>query len=235
MRPAFLFNNLSLKLASVLVAFVLWAAAQGFQSVEISLDLPIAFTETPESLVVVAQSVAEVNLHLKGSRAALRSAEEALQNFGISLVGLEPGTREFLIDAQSLPLPRGAEVVARSPSRVEVRLDTVIRKRLRVRADVVGELPAGYRLEGVEVQPREVLLEGARGNLRRMREVSTRPIDLSEITETTRRKVALVLDSGHIWRAEARGEPVEIEIRIQAPPVGAETGGVTPGSRGTGG
>ena len=224
MRRGFLFNNLSLKLASLLVAYVLWAAAQGFQSVELSLDLPITFTETPESVVVVAQSVTEVNLSLRGSRAALRSVEEELKAFAISLVGLEPGTREFVIDAQSLPLPRGAEVVARSPSRVEIRLDSVIRKHVRVRADLVGEVPEGYRLEGVDVVPRQIMLEGARGILRRMREVPTRSIDLSELKETTQQQVPLVLDSGRVWRADERGEPVQVEVRITAPDVGAGSG-----------
>ena len=217
MRPRFIFNNLSLKLASLLIAGVLWAAAQGFQSVESSLDLPIAFADAPENVVVVDQSVAEVNLKLKGSRAALRSAEEALQSFPISLVGLEPGTREFVIDAETLRLPRGAEVIARSPSKVELRVEPVIRKRVRVRADVVGEPPEGYTLGAVQVLPREVMLEGARGSLRRMREVPTRSVDLSGLSESTRRPVPLVLASGHVWRADARGEPVEVDIQIQPP------------------
>ncbi len=214
MKPGFIFNNLGLKLASLLIAGVLWAAAQGFQSVESSLDLPIAFTDAPENVVVVGQSVAEVNLKLKGSRAALRSAEEELQSFRISLVGLEPGTREFVIDAESLRLPRGAEVIARSPSKVELRIEPVIRKRVRVRADMVGDLPEGYTLGQVQVIPHEVMLEGARANLRRMREVPTRSVDLSELVESIRREVPLVLESGHVWRADARGEPVEIEIQI---------------------
>jgi YbbR domain-containing protein len=214
-KPAFVFKNLGLKLAALLVAFVLWAAAQGFQSVELSIDLPIAFSDTPDSVVVVGQSVSEVNLRLKGSRAALRYAEEELSTFPISLVGLEPGTREFVVDAESLPLPRGAEVVARSPSKVELRIEPVIRKRVRVRADVVGEAPEGYSVQGVEVVPREVMLEGARSRLRRMREVSTRSIDVSALTETSRQQLPLVLEADQVWRADARGEPVEVEIRIE--------------------
>jgi YbbR domain-containing protein len=222
MRPAFLFNNLGLKLSSLLVAGVLWAAAQGFQSVELSLDLPIAFSDTPETVVVVGQSVSEVNLRLKGSRAALRSVAEEFSIFPISLVGLEPGTREFVIDTESLPLPRGAEVVARSPSKVELRIEPVIRKRVVIRADIVGALPDGYRIQGIELTPDEVVLEGARGSLRRLREISTRTVDVSELTETTSQQVPLVLEAGQVWRVGARGEPVEVKILIQAPDNGTE-------------
>ena len=222
MKPAFLFNNLGLKLSSLLGAGVLWAAAQGFQSVELSLDLPIAFSDTPETVVGVGQSVSEVNLRLKGSRAALRSVAEEFSIFPISLVGLEPGTREFVIDTESLPLPRGAEVVARSPSKVELRIEPVIRKRVVIRADIVGALPDGYRIQGIELTPDEVVLEGARGSLRRLREISTRTVDVSELTETTSQQVPLVLEAGQVWRVGARGEPVEVKILIQAPDNGTE-------------
>jgi YbbR domain-containing protein len=222
MKPAFLFNNPGLKLSSLLVAGVLWAAAQGFQSVELSLDLPIAFSDTPETVVVVGQSVSEVNLRLKGSRAALRSVAEEFSIFPISLVGLEPGTREFVIDTESLPLPRGAEVVARSPSKVELRIEPVIRKRVVIRADIVGALPDGYQIQGIELTPHEVVLEGARGSLRRLREISTRTVDVSELTETTSQQVPLVLEAGQVWRVGARGEPVEVKILIQAPDNGTE-------------
>jgi YbbR domain-containing protein len=222
MKPAFLFNNLGLKLSSLLVAGVLWAAAQGFQSVELSLDLPIAFSDTPETVVVVGQSVSEVNLRLKGSRAALRSVAEEFSIFPISLVGLEPGTREFVIDTESLPLPRGAEVVARSPSKVELRIEPVIRKRVVIRADIVGALPDGYQIQGIELTPHEVVLEGARGSLRRLREISTRTVDVSGLTETTSQQVPLVLEAGQVWRVGARGEPVEVKILIQAPDNGTE-------------
>lgn len=222
MKPAFLFNNLGLKLSSLLVAGVLWAAAQGFQSVELSLDLPIAFSDTPETVVVVGQSVSEVNLRLKGSRAALRSVAEEFSIFPISLVGLEPGTREFVIDTESLPLPRGAEVVARSPSKVELRIEPVIRKRVVIRADIVGALPDGYQIQGIELTPHEVVLEGARGSLRRLREISTRTVDVSGLTETTSQQAPLVLEAGQVWRVGARGEPVEVKILIQAPDNGTE-------------
>jgi YbbR domain-containing protein len=98
---------------------------------------------------------------------------------------------------------------------------------VRVRADLVGDPPEGYTLGPVQVIPREVMLEGARGNLRRMREVPTRSVDLSDLRQSTRRPVALVLESGHVWRADARGEPVEIEIQIHAPDE-------TPGGQGQG-
>ena len=77
-RTRWLFRNTPYKVAAVLVGFVLWATAQGFRSVEQSLDVPISLEGVPEDIVVVDQSVDQVNLRLAGSRAALRRAEKDL-------------------------------------------------------------------------------------------------------------------------------------------------------------
>jgi YbbR domain-containing protein len=112
--------------------------------------------------------------------------------------------------------------VARSPSKVELRIEPVIRKRVVIRADIVGALPDGYQIQGIELTPHEVVLEGARGSLRRLREISTRTVDVSGLTETTSQQVPLVLEAGQVWRVGARGEPVEVKILIQAPDNGTE-------------
>ena len=66
-----IFNNFGYKLAALLIAFVLWAAVQGFRSEELNLDLPIVLEDIPEGVVVVAQSVTKINVKLEGSRVEL--------------------------------------------------------------------------------------------------------------------------------------------------------------------
>ena len=99
---------------------------------------------------------------------------------------------------------------------VELHIEPVIRKRVRVHSDVVGAPPEGYVLGRVTATPAEVLLEGARDRLRRLTQISTKAVDLSDLRETTRVEVSLVFPAGHIWRAEA-APPIQIEIAIQPP------------------
>src|SRR5258705_83231 len=83
-----IFDNLLYKVVSILIACVLWAAAQGVTDVEQSLDVPIAVEKVPESLVVVEESAHEINLRLVGSRAALRQAVKTLQHYTVSREGV---------------------------------------------------------------------------------------------------------------------------------------------------
>ena len=93
-----------------------------------------------------------------------------------------------------------------------------VQRARQVRADVVGVPPPGHKLLGVEVTPSEILLAGARTSMRRVRDVLTESVDLSEIRQTTVQEVSLVFSGLHVWRAEEEGPPVKVEIRIQGPP-----------------
>jgi hypothetical protein len=219
-----IFSNFGYKLAAVVIAFVLWAAVQGFRSEDLTLDLPIVLEDIPEGVVVVGQSVASINVKLAGSRAALRRLEEAPPRYPVSLAGHVAGEpapfaidREQLKEKLSPPPPRGAEIEAHSPSMLIVELDSVIQKRVRVQADLVGEPPEGYSLASVSVVPSRLLLEGARGSLRATNEVVTDRIDLSALRESTEREVLPILDRPHIWRAESATEPIRVKIQIKGP------------------
>ena len=86
-----IFDNLLYKIVSLLIACVLWAAAQGVTDIEQSLDVPIAVEKVPDNLVVTEESAHEINLRLVGSRAALRQAAKSLQQYTVSLEGAKVG------------------------------------------------------------------------------------------------------------------------------------------------
>jgi YbbR domain-containing protein len=212
-----LFHNFIYKVIAVLVAAVLWAAVQGSSTVEESLDLPIVLENRPDDLVVVGQSAVEVNLRLVGSRAALRAARRDLSTYPISLEGLSPGEARFPVNNEALQLPTGASVAARAPSTVVLQTEPVVRKKVPVRADVVGTPAPGYKVLAIEVKPAQVTLAGARSSIRRLREVMTERIDLNDIQESFERPIPLAFGGSLVWRAEEDSEPVVIHIEIEAP------------------
>jgi YbbR domain-containing protein len=228
-----IFRNYSYKIAALLVASLLWASAQGIRSVEQSLDIPISLEEIPDEVVVVGSSASEVNVRIVGSRAAVRRAARQLTRYPLSLRGLKPGEARIAVEVERLTLPRGARVTARSPSTVAVRLEPREQKRVRVRPDVVGEAPEGFRLVSVEVEPKEVILEGARGELRRIQEVLTDRIELGTLPGPTEEEVRLSLGSPYIWRAEG-GQPVRVRIKLESIPAPEDGAGARRAVRPTG-
>ena len=210
------FDNFLYKLVALVVAIVLWSATQGFRAVDASVDLEVEFQDQPSDLVIVGQPAREVNFKISGSRWAVHRAK-TLRKYSISLAGAKAGDEvPFKINPDRLDLPRGAKILAFSPSTIEVKLDAIVEKAVRVRADVTGELPPGLKLEGVEVEPSVVNLLGARTVLNSLREVTTEPLDLSEFRSTAPRQVPLVIGRNNVWPADQKNATVRVLVRVVA-------------------
>lgn len=222
-----IFNNFFYKVAALLVAVVLWAAAQGIRSDQRGLDIPVAFEGVPEDLVVVEQSARQINVQIVGSRAAVQRAERQISRYPIYVRGARPGTAHFPVEPDRLAVPRGASVTSRSPAIVEVRFEPRARKRVPVRADLSGGVPEGFELVRVEVLPDEVVLEGAQGALRRIREVLTEPIPLETLRTAAEEEVRLALGSDHVWRVEPEG-PIRVRLEVRQTRAGDGSGRGSP-------
>ena len=217
-----IFDNLLYKLVALLVAVLLWVSAQGVNDIEQSLDLRVAYTDLPEGLVVVEQSAFEVNVRVRASRAALRRMQSDLSTYVVSLAGVKEGTAQFSVLPENLPLPRGAMPVARSPSMLVFRTESVVSKLVHVRPDVGGELPEGYALRAVRVVPGQIEVAGARTSVRRMQEVPTQRVDISQLRGTTTVEAPLLFVP-NVWRKDELQVPVQVTVEIDGP--AADEGG----------
>jgi hypothetical protein len=207
-------------LLSAAIAMVLWSMAHGTSSVDRGVDIPVLFDGVPDDLVIVGQSVDTVNLRVLGTRAALRNIGSDRLEYRIQVAGAKPGHAVFEVDPSLIELPRGVRAVSRSPAAIEVDFERRGRKAVGVRADVTGEVAAGFALGAVQVDPPRVWIAGARGEVLRLTEVVTEPLDVSGLQAGLERKVRLALGSEHMW-PEQDG-PVTVRIAIEPVPAPAD-------------
>jgi YbbR domain-containing protein len=204
-------------LFSVAIALVLWGMAHGTSSVDRGVDIPVLFEGVPDDLVIVGQSVDQVNLRVLGSRAALRNIGSDRLEYRIAVAGAKPGHAVFEVDPTLIELPRGVRVVSRSPAAIEVDFERRGRKAVRVRPDVTGEVASGFVVGAIEVDPPRVWIAGSRAEVMGLSEIATEPLDLSGLQDAVERKVRLAPTSEHMW-PEQDG-PVTVRIAIEpAPP-----------------
>ena len=99
---------------------------------------------------------------------------------------------------------------------------------------VAGELPEGYTLTEVTIEPQRVWLTGARSKVIRVTEVLTETIDVSGLRESEERDVGFAVGAEHVW-VEDPDVAAKIRIEIEPPPPaeGEDEGGAT-GEEGTG-
>lgn len=208
-----LYANLGYKLVAVAVAFLLWGVAHSTSSIERGFDVPMVLRGLPDDLVIVEQSTGEVNVRIQGSRAALRTLSPADLEYPVEVSGAKPGVLKVEVDPMPLELPRGARVVSRSPSIVELTLARRGSKSVRVRADLAGEPAENYRVAGVELDPPRVKVVGAQSEVLRLNEVLTETIDVSGASADVVKEVAVALGGRHLWLEDTK--PVTARVRIE--------------------
>jgi YbbR domain-containing protein len=213
------FQNLRpgvLVLALAISVFI-WAVAQGTSSVIQSFDVEVELVGVEDGLVVTDQSSDEINVRLRGSRAALRNLDTDQLKYRVDARGGKVGVAVYEVDAETIDHPTGTQFVGYSPSRLQVRFEKRGRKAVGVRAEIVGTPAPGFHVAGVEIVPPKVWLEGARSQVMRLAEVVTESIDIAGLAANTKREVRLVLGGGTVWAED--NAPLQVEIRIEPDPV----------------
>jgi YbbR domain-containing protein len=209
------FGNLGYQLLAVAIALFLWVVARGTASVERGFDIPVVLQGVPDDLVVVDQGADVVNVRLLGTRAALRNFDPQDLEYAIDISTSKPGQAAFEVDLSRFDLPRGARVVSRSPSRIELSFERRIAKTLKVKPDLEGTPAEGYRVAGVNVDPPRVRVSGARSEVLRLTDVATETIEVGGATAPIEKEVRVAPGPGHLW-AEA---PKVVTVRVVVEPV----------------
>ncbi|MCP3984259.1 MAG: hypothetical protein GY723_07705 [bacterium] len=213
-----IFRNFGFKLMAVVTAFLLWGISHSTSSIERGFDLPVALVGVPDKLVVTQQSVDTVNVRVRGSRASLRRLSVGDLVYGVDLSGAQHGVTAHTVETQELELPRGLQVVSRSPAGIEFTLTQRGRKAVPLRPDVAGDPAPGFVIEGVEVEPARIWITGARSEVLRLAEVMTETIDVNGADEPVERKVKPALVGHHVWVESEQ----DVTVRIQVAPLEVE-------------
>jgi YbbR domain-containing protein len=220
-----LYANLGYKLIAVAVAFLLWGVAHSSSSVQRGFDVPMVLRGIPDDLVIVDQSSDEVNVRIQGTRAALRNISPADLEYPIEVSGAKPGVLTVEVDPQPIELPRGAEIVSRSPSRVDLTLARRGSKAVRVRPDITGEPAPDFQVTTIEVEPPRVRITGAQPEVLRLSEVLTETIDVSGATADVEKDVTIALSGSHVWLEQVQ----PVRVRVGVGPVAAPAEAAKPG------
>lgn len=218
------------KLVALIIGVMLWAVAHGSSSVQEPFDVPVVFQNVPEDLVITEQNSDVINIRVQGSRAALRNLQGERLQYAVNVAGARRGTADYDVPQQPIATPRGAEVVSRSPSRLEVKFEPRGTKTMKVRAELAGEPAAGYRVAGVELEPAQVKVTGARREVLRLDEAVTEPIDVSGASASLEREVRLNLGAQNVWVEQPAAVRARVRIEPVPPPEGE--GGPAPNPRG---
>jgi len=192
-RGSVLMRERGLQLLSVLIAIILWFQVHGQGQGSVSLDVPLQVRGLPQNMAIVNDLPDHVRVTVRGLQARLGSL--ASQDVRVLLDASDlkdPGVVERSIKVEDVRLPAGLMIVKLQPDKVQLQVDRVVARSIRVRPRL--DLPDGWRAVDVRVEPAEVRLIGPEVWL-----------DTLQAAETT------------ILRPEVKVGPFEVHAGVQSP------------------
>ncbi|PLX69666.1 MAG: hypothetical protein C0603_01675 [Denitrovibrio sp.] len=172
-------NNLHLKIISVLIAVILWLSLVTGEFQEISLYVPVKLSNIPEGFVAVTDEHL-INIHAKGPKALISEEKFTDVNIEIDVSKMKPGYTNSIINIEDIKIPPGIQVVDIQPAAIEIIVDSLILKSMKVAPTFIGEPALGYKVGSVNVYPENVQVKAAKSKIDAQTTVETLPVNLSD-------------------------------------------------------
>ena len=145
-----------------------------------------------------------IKVKLKGPRAFLRSLAKDPLDLTLNVdhaISTKRNVYTFNLGPGSFNLPLGVEIAEVKPEKVTVEIDKKVRKKVRVRARMVGEVDQDHKVFRQEIHPKRIEIEGARKNIDKIKFVWTKPIEVNKFLGEGEDRVQLEYPFPHIRKS----------------------------------
>ena len=212
-------NNIGIKVAAIIVAVVLWLFAKGEQEADRLLAIPLVLRNMPEGLTAARDIPDHVDVVLAGDNKELvRTALWGEPYAVVDMSGAEADrTMRVTLSQANVVLPRDAQVQVlevRDPRNLDIEVDRLIDRKVRVAPTVTGEPADGFFVLGsYRTLPDTVFVFGPAGVVAGMDSVSTAVLDV-----TGRRSnvdAARRLEFSGDWNLHAVPKEVRVIVEIE--------------------
>jgi hypothetical protein len=161
-------------------------------------------------------------------RVRVRGRAEAVRRLGPQDVDLQvpfpddpslDSPNQVVLRPEYVSVPEGVEVAALSPNTLSLLIDERETRQLEVVPNLLGEPSAGARVEGFEVVPPQVLVEGPKRRLATMSRVYTEPIRLENHALDFSEQVEVRSDDPYVRVLQPTLVTVRIDMNAPTPAV----------------
>lgn len=172
-------NNLHLKIVALLIAVTLWLSIVTGEFQEISLYVPVKLTNIPEGYVAVTDEHL-INVHAKGPKSLVSEEKFSDVNIELDVSSMKPGYTDTMIKPDEIKMPPGIIVTDVQPSNIQIIVDSLILKEMKVAPTFIGEPALGYKVGSVTVYPENVKVKAAQSKIAEQNTVETLPVNLTD-------------------------------------------------------
>jgi YbbR domain-containing protein len=160
---------------------------------ETVIFIPVDSAQIPPGLTITGPSLKEIEVHVRGSKSALKSLSDLNIRYELDLSGVKVGINSIPIKKDRIILPKGISIIKINPTFFAIAIENKIRKELPVRISFSGKPAKGFIVTDAVAKPSSVILQGPENMLGPMDKVLTKPIEIKGLSEPFKKEVALDL------------------------------------------
>lgn len=204
-------ENLALKTSAVVLAVILWFFVMSKGQSEISLNVPVEYTNVPSGLEITKRTVNSVNVVIRTYESLGKNIRPDNVRVYADVSKAKSGEGFFSIKSDNVKVPFGATVLDIDPSTVKAFFEETLSRKVAVEPDITGSPANGYYVKAVEVKPEQVLIEGPRSEVNKVTTIRTEPVGVTGIAEDISKNVGLEIPRGNI---RSKVERADVVVRI---------------------
>jgi YbbR domain-containing protein len=178
-----LFQNLALKIVSVVLAALLWLIVSGEQTVERVLRIPLEYTNIPAQLELVGEPPTVVDVRVRGSSGTLGRLSSGDLAAVLDVRSPRPGQRLYHLTGSEVRAPFGVDVVQVAPSSIALFFEQSSAKTVPVLPVLEGQPADGYVVDRVIANPARVEVVGPASALKGLSSAVTEAVSVEGATK----------------------------------------------------
>ena len=172
-----------LKIASLVLAIILWFFVVMSGHSVIVMDVPVKFINMPQDIEMVNRAKS-VRLGIDGQERSLKGLNQDDISVVIDLGEAKSGKSSYALTSNDIKLPKNLTVKSISPQTISLVLEERMHKNVSVKPVIVGLPAEGFSVESITIIPQKVMIEGPKSLVKRVYSVKTEPLDVTGTVES---------------------------------------------------
>jgi len=173
-----LFQNVALKVVSVVLAALLWLIVSGEQTVERVLRIPLEYTNIPAQLELVGDPPTVVDVRVRGSSGTLGRLSSGEMAAVLDVRSPRPGQRLYHLTGSDVRTPFGVDVVQVTPSSIALFFERSSAKTVPVVPVLEGQPADGFMVDKVTADQPKVEIVGPASSLKLLASAVTEAVSV---------------------------------------------------------
>jgi YbbR domain-containing protein len=180
-----LFDHVLLKLASLIIALLMWYGVAHEPISDISVRVPIEFSQPPKNLDYTSDVIPQAQVRLRGPARLLRDLQQESVHVVIDLHGAASGEHTYDLTAGQVQVPHDVEVLEVTPTRLRLVFDKPETRQVAIKPRIDGTLPPGYHIESVIAIPATLTITGPARHVDAVESALTDAVDVTGVAGQT--------------------------------------------------